>query len=230
MKTQILIVEDDMLVADGLKDILDSHGYEILLATKQDEVMLLLKQNTISLVLLDIELGEENGYDICRAVRGISDVPILFLTAYTGEMELVRAFQAGGDDYLTKPFRLQELIMRVQALIRRYKSEGTENLESGDLIYDRKRKMILSATTQEKIELTPVELKLMEALMGNYPQTLTRSDLLYNVWDREATFVEENTLNVNMSRLREKLGQYHGEAYIVTVRGTGYRWNISVRK
>lgn len=230
MKKQILIVEDDILVADGLKDILESYGYEIILASRQEEVLVLLKQNTISLVLLDIELGEENGYDICKVIRGISDVPILFLTAYTGEMELVRAFQAGGDDYLTKPFRMQELLVRVQALIRRYKTENAENLESGDLIYDKKRRQIFSIKTQEKIELTPVEMKLVEVLLENYPRTLTRNELLYNVWDREAAFVEENTLNVNMSRLREKLGTFHGEAYIETIRGIGYRWNITVRK
>lgn len=230
MKKKILIVEDDKLVADGLKDILENYGYEIKLAVKQEQIMLFLKQYMVNVVLLDIELGEENGYDICRSIREISDVPILFLTGYTGEIELVRAFQAGGDDYLTKPFRLQELLMRLQALVRRYRTQETEALESGELLFDKKRRQVLRFQTQEKIEFTPVEMKLVEVLMENYPRTLTRNELLYNVWDKDAAFVEENTLNVNISRLREKLGTFQNAAYITTIRGTGYRWNIPVRR
>lgn len=228
MSEGILIVEDDMLVAEGLYDILSSYGYQAFYTNTEEETLKILNIQNINLVLLDINLGQESGYDICKSIRKIYDVPILFLTAYTGEMELVRGFGAGGDDYLTKPFRMQELLLRAQALIRRGQARRDNKIVSGDLTYDVNLHQMQKK--RDILELTPIEQKLVCLLMQNYPQTMPRERLLYDIWDQSATYVEENTLNVNISRLREKLGTFEDVPYIVTVRGIGYRWNVLVRR
>ena len=178
--------------------------------------------------MLDIHLGEENGYDLCRKVREMWDIPILFLTGCSSEMELIRGFQAGGDDYVTKPFRMQELLVRIQALLRRVSRQNPVEMKSGELVYDLEKHCM--KRNGNVVELSATEQKIAAALMSNAPRTITREELFYCVWDKEAAFVEENTLNVNISRLREKLGVFEGSPYIVTVRGTGYRWAVPVRR
>ena len=180
-------------------------------------------------VILDINLGDENGFDLCRKIRMKSNVPILFLTALTGELELVRGFSIGGDDYLTKPFRITELLARVNALVRRYNTNEADFMwTSGEITFDRAKYQVLKNGVP--IELTPVEVKLVYTLMNAWPASKTREQILYEVWDKGLNFVEENTLNVNVSRLREKLGRTKDGEYVRTVRGVGYRWNQDVRK
>lgn len=225
-EANILIVEDDELVARGLADILQASGYHVSWRDCAAEALKLLREQQQELVFLDVNLGEENGYEVCRQLRAFSDVPVLFLTAYNSEMDVVRGFQAGGDDYVAKPFRVQELLVRVQALLRRGRQRA--RLSSGDLVYDVERQGLLRLG--QPLELTPIEFKLVLTFLQNWPYTLERKTLLYEVWDRGDSFVEENTLSVNVSRLREKLGTYQGTAYIETVRGIGYRWAVPVQK
>lgn len=227
MQEEILIVEDDTMVAEGLVDILGD-SYRVSSADTGKKVIECIRNQSVNLVILDINLDGENGYEICKNIRKISDVPVLFLTAYSSEIDLIRGFRAGGDDYLTKPFRMQELLVRVQALIRRYNTSTADKLQSGNLVYHMNLHQISSDS--ETMNLTPVELKIASLLMQRYPQAVSRRQLLYDVWDQEEMFVEENTLNVNISRLREKLGTFEGMPYIVTVRGVGYRWNVPVRR
>lgn len=224
----ILIVEDDENVADGLKDILTGYGYGVFAAKDKTGTLEILKNDKIDLLILDIHLGEENGYDLCKKVREMWDIPILFLTGCNSEMELIRGFQVGGDDYVTKPFRMQELIVRIQALLRRTSKQISVEMKSGELIYDLEKHCM--KREGNVVELSGTEQKLAAALMSNAPRTMTREELFYCVWDRDASFVEENTLNVNISRLREKLGEFEGSTYIATVRGTGYRWAVPVRR
>lgn len=223
-----MIVEDDASVSDGLKDILSGYQYRVSCAQSAREAMDILCHETVHLIVLDVTLGADNGFDLCRQIRQERNTPILFLTACSSEMELVRGFQMGGDDYVTKPFRMQELIVRIQALLRRAGAGFCEQQRSGGLLYDRAQRRVWRGSAA--LDLSATEWKLVAALMEHWPETLTREELLYQVWDREASFVEANTLSVNISRLREKLGAHEGTAYIETVRGVGYRWAVPVSR
>lgn len=233
MKQEILIVEDDVQVAEGLHDILSGYGYQIFTADNAKSALECMDRQNIRLIILDVCLNGESGYDICRTVRRKSDVPILFLTACSSEVEVVRGFTAGGDDYLVKPFRMQELLVRMQALIRRYVPDIKELYRSGELAINFEGWQLWRLADQGKkipIEVTPIEWKMLLLLIKKYPHTVSRRQLLYEIWDKDAAFVEENTLNVNISRIREKLGTYGDDSYIATIRGKGYRWNVPIQR
>lgn len=228
MQTHILIVEDDKNVADGLNDVLNANGYRTSLADTRYGAMEILRRETIDLAILDVALGADSGYDLCKDIRRVSEMPILFLTACSGELELIRGFQCGGDDYLTKPFRLQELLARIQAVLRRASRTGAVCLRSGNCVIEPTKHQVKRDGIV--LGLSSVEWKILLALVSRYPHTLSREELLYTVWDVDAEFVEANTLNVNISRLREKLGKEAGQSCIETVRGIGYRWTAPVEK
>lgn len=226
MEKIILIVEDDMQIIEGLQDILEKYGYRVMSAQNRENVMDILKQENICLILMDVNLGRDNGFELCREIRMTYTIPILFLTGYSSEMDLVRGFQLGGDDYITKPFRVQELILRIQAVLKRTDNKE-EMKKSGDILCKYKKHQVFKG--KDILELTGTEYTILVNLLECWPGILSRQDLLYLVWDKDANFVEANTLNVYMSRLREKLGNYEGKPYIETIRGVGYQWNISVK-
>ena len=226
-KKYLLIVEDDESVAEGLTDILTGYDYRVAWTVNSEKTLELMRKEKIDLLIMDVHLDGESGYALCKKIRKLWNTPIIFLTALNSEMEIVRGFQAGGDDYITKPFRMQELIMRIQALLRRSAVRKSCLRKSGDLIYDSERNMLLSE--KGSLELTATELKIVKLLIDNWPQTITRDTLLFGVWDHSGSYVEENTLNVNISRLRDKLGISDGINYIETVRGIGYRWAVPIR-
>ena len=227
-QAHILVVEDDKNVAEGLRDIFLAQSYEVSVAKSSRDAMTVLQTQPVDLAVLDVSLGEDSGYDLCRKIRQSSDMPILFLTARDSEMELIRGFQAGGDDYLTKPFRMQELLLRVQALLRRTARKENGPLRTGALLLEPEKHLLKKDGTV--LSLSGVEWKIVSALIAHHPQTLTREELLYLVWDKDAVYVEANTLNVNISRLREKLGSFDGHPYIETVRGVGYRWAVATER
>lgn len=227
-QAHILVVEDDTNVAEGLRDIFSAQSYTVSVAQNNAEALKLVESGGIDLAVLDVSLGADSGYELCSRVRRFSDLPILFLTARSSEMELIRGFQAGGDDYLTKPFRMQELLVRVQALLRRAGKRESGTVKTGALVLDAEKHLLKK--DGEPVKLSGVEWKIVSALLEHHPRSLTREELLYLVWDKDAVFVEENTLNVNVSRLREKLGSCGGYPYIETVRGVGYRWAVPVER
>jgi len=226
MKKTILIVEDDENIIEGLTDVLTEKDYEILAATNEKTAISCVDSNNVSLVIMDVNLGVENGFDICKSIRSLSDIPILFLTACDSEMELVRGFQAGGDDYITKPFRLQELLVRIQALLRRCTINDKATLSSGELIYNNSEYCVYK--NDEPLDLTAIEIKMISLFINQWPKTIEREELYKKVWNTD--YVDMNTINVNISRIREKLGAYNGKSYIETVRGIGYRWAIPVER
>lgn len=226
MKKTILIIEDDENIIEGLTDILAENGYDTLAATNEKTSISCIENNAVALVIIDVNLGDENGFDICKSIRSWSDIPILFLTACDSEMELVRGFQAGGDDYITKPFRLQELLVRIQALLRRYTIKEKVLLSSGELIYNNREYCLRK--NDELLDLTAIEIKIISFLMNEWPGTIEREVLFQKIWNTD--FVDMNIINVNISRIREKLGAFNGKSYIETVRGIGYRWGIPVER
>ena len=138
----LLIVEDDISVAEGLSDILTGYQYQVFHTERTADTMDFLEHQKTDLIILDVHLDGENGYELCKKIRELWDIPILYLTGCSSEMELVRGFQSGGDDYMTKPFRMQELIVRIQALLRRFSMQKNHLRKSGNLIYDRERKIL----------------------------------------------------------------------------------------
>ena len=222
----ILVVEDDKSVAEGLRDIFSAQSYTVDLAENNAGALKLVETGEIDLAVLDVSLGADNGYELCDRIRQLSDMPILFLTAANSEMELIRGFQAGGDDYLVKPFRMQELLMRVQALLRRTTRKENSAVKTGALVLDMEKRQLKQ--NRMPVNLSGVEWKIVSALISHHPNALSRDELFLAVWDKDSSYVGANTLNVNVSRLRDKLGSYKGCPYIETVRGIGYRWAVEV--
>ena len=193
----ILLVEDDITLNKNIKMALEMENYDVITASCLKEAGELYEK--ASLILLDVMLPDGKGTDFCARVRKTSNVPIIFLTSCTDEEDIVKGLDCGGDDYITKPFRLKELFSRIKANLRRSSPENDE------------------------LNLTAVEQQLYEYLRINKGIVLSRSRLLEHLWDSKGTFVDDNTLSVHISRLRDKLKK-SGCGNIVTVRGLGYKW------
>lgn len=177
------------------------------------------------LVLLDVLLPDGNGFDLCRKIRTVSDVPIIFLTACDAEVNIVLGLDMGADDYITKPFRTRELISRINAALRRSNKKADNNkvLISKDFAFDLANMKLFKKNRE--ILLTPTEYKLVSIFMQNSEMLLDRKTILLKLWDINGEFIDDNTLSVYVSRLREKLEEIpEMPEYICTVRGLGYKW------
>lgn len=217
MDIKLLIVEDDLFLLDGLCELLRRDGYAVDTAKSCQEARRLAAENAYTLIILDVVLPDGSGLDLCSGWRGAGvDTPILFLTARDDEIQIVRGLDAGGDDYVTKPFRLLELLSRIRALLRR--NQPVVYIKD-DLRIDLHKMSVFYR--DEPLFLTPTEFQLLAALIRNGGRVLTRRLLLQAIWDDGGAFIDDNTLSVHISRLREKVGSAH----IRTVRGVGYQWD-----
>lgn len=219
MSVKILVTEDDAFLRDGLCEMLKKEGYNVVTAGTIDDAKECFLKEHFNLVILDVMLPDGNGFDMCAFIRSKNEnVPILFLTACDDEVQVVRGLDAGADDYVTKPFKLLELLSRIRALLRRSKASvyNCENISVDINTMTVKR-------DGENIFVTPTEFQILSALIRNSGVIVTRSVLLENIWDEGGSFIDDNTLSVHISRLREKIGAEH----VVTVRGIGYRWEDS---
>lgn len=223
----ILLVEDDIPLAMATSFALETEGFTVLHASTLASGKEALGKEQFSLILLDVNLPDGNGYDFCREVRGLGHtLPIIFLTALDEEVNVIQGLEVGADDYISKPFRVRELISRIKANIRRY---SLNNNSSTDIILGPFRIDLPGHKAYHKdsiLSLTPSEFRLFLTLIQNKNQVLTRSSLLEQLWDIDGDFIDDNTLSVYIKRLREKLGE--DKDYISTVRGVGYI--ISERK
>lgn len=213
---KILLVEDDTALRGALEELLQREGYEVVKASNvrsAREGMAL----GVDLVMLDVTLPDGDGVSLCQQWRsqGIQ-TPILFLTAKDEEFEVVRGMDAGGNDYVTKPFRMQELLSRIRALLRQGSPRDTAICRSG-IRLDKAR--LQASRGGEPLLLTLTEYKILSKLICERG-IVTREVLLDALWDVDSRFVDDNTLSVHVSRLREKVG---GER-IKTIRGVGYQW------
>ena len=216
METRMLIVEDDYFLQDGLSQLLRDEKYCVDCAGTCHEAKVFMEKNDYHLIILDITLPDGNGLDLCAAWRNAGkDTPILFLTARDDEIQIVRGLDAGGDDYVTKPFRLFELLSRIRALLRR---NQPATFRKDTLRIDLQKMTVFDS--DEQLYLTPTEFQLLSAFVRNAGKVLTRKVLLQTIWDDGGLFIDDNTLSVHISRLREKIGSGH----IRTVRGIGYQW------
>ena len=212
---KILLVEDDTALRGALEELLLREGYEVVKVSNVLSARSAMNGG-IDLVMLDVGLPDGDGVSLCRQWRseGIQ-TPILFLTAKDEELDIVRGLDAGGNDYVTKPFRMQELLSRIRALLRRNQKDTT--ITRSGITIDRAK---LQATRNgELLLLTVTEYKILAKLISAR-SIITRSALLDALWDVDSRFVDDNTLSVHISRLREKVGSSH----IKTIRGVGYQW------
>lgn len=212
---KILLVEDDTALRGALEELLIREGYDVVKAPNAQSARSTINAE-IDLVMLDVGLPDDDGVSLCRHWRseGIQ-TPILFLTAKDEELDIVRGLDAGGNDYVTKPFRMQELLSRIRALLRRNQKETT--VTRSGITLDKSK---LQATRNgELLLLTVTEYKILAKLISAR-SIITRAALLDALWDVDSRYVDDNTLSVHISRLREKVGANH----IKTVRGVGYQW------
>ena len=211
---KILLVEDDSALQGAMEELLRREGYDVILAANAGEA----RRNMITgieLVMLDVGLPDGDGVDLCRLWRGEGiQTPILFLTAKDEEMDVVRGLDAGGNDYVTKPFRMQELLSRIRALLRRNQNNA---ISRSGITLDQGK--LQASRNGEVLALTLTEYKILAKLISERA-IVTRAALLDALWDVDSRFVDDNTLSVHISRLREKVGGGH----IKTVRGVGYQW------
>ena len=220
----VLVVEDDNIIREGLQISLRQDGYDVLTAATQNAALDTISGNqTIDAFLLDVMLPDGDGYTICREIRKKSDAPILFLTACDDEVHTVLALEQGADDYIAKPFRIRELLARMKAILRRVGKDVVQQsrIAIGDNELDLQAGKVYR--NQKNIELTAMEYRLLLIFVNHRGQTLSRQQLLNDIWDEAGDFVNDNTLTVYIKRLREKLGDFEGQPLIQTVRGIGYR-------
>ena len=196
----ILLAEDDNTLRKNITMALETEGYNVIAVSTTEKAGELAAQ--ADLLILDVMLPDGNGIELCRHLRRTIKAPVIFLTSCDDEADIIRGLDSGGDDYITKPFRLRELFSRIRANLRRIPDVP-------------------------QLDLTALEQKLLNYLMQNRGQFLTRDQILEYLWDSKGTFVNDNTLSVNISRLREKLNSAEGCGTIVTKRGIGYKWTDS---
>lgn len=219
---RILIVEDDEIIARSIQEHLQAWNYEVYRIQDFSQVMAEFAAVQPQLVLMDITLPFFNGYHWCSEIRKVSQVPVVFLSSASDNMNIVMAVNMGADDFIAKPFDMDVLTVKLQALLRRsYDFAGTSSiLEHKGVMLN-----ITEATLtyqEEKIELTKNDLKILQVLMENKEKVVSRDTLMTKLWESD-DYVDENTLSVNVNRLRKKLESIGIEEFIITKKGIGYR-------
>ncbi len=219
---QILLVEDDKTITLGLSYSLEEEGYEVTACHDAASALKEIQDRRFDLAILDVSLPDGNGYDICRVVKAESDLPVIFLTVLGEESNVVMGLDMGADDYITKPFRLRELLSRVRMVLRRAGGGEKDEISIGELTIHVKQAKVTKNGAE--IPLTALEYQLLLTLAINRGQLLTRSRLLEDIWDIGGDFVNDNTLTVYIKRLREKIeDDPQNPVFIRTMRGLGYR-------
>ncbi|MHC1773331.1 MAG: response regulator transcription factor [Flexilinea sp.] len=223
----ILLVEDDLSLIDGLEFSLQKNGFQVDIARTVMDALSMIREQKYDLLILDLTLPDGSGFEICKTVRQLSTVPIIFLTASDEEVNIVMGLDMGGDDYITKPFKLNELISRINALLRRAKLADTiqTELRSNGVTVSLPENRVFKEANE--IILTASEYRLLCLLMENPNRVLTRDVILNKLWDNNGSFIDDNTLSVYVSRLRSKIEDNpDNPMFLLTIRRLGYKWNV----
>ena len=218
---KILIIEDEKLIREELETLLSNAGFAVTNVTDFENTLEHIKAESPDLILLDINLPGQNGYSLCASVRKYSDVPILFITGRSTTMDELQALTLGGDDFISKPYNIPILLARINALLKR----GQATRQSGHLEYNGITLNPVAGTLTadgQEIELTKTELKIMYYLFEHPGAIVPRLDLVEYLWDNEI-HIDDNTLSVNIMRIREKLRSVGRGDLIQTKRGMGYK-------
>ncbi|WP_297434947.1 response regulator transcription factor [uncultured Clostridium sp.] len=227
MNKNILIVEDELRIRILLRDYFRKGGFNILEASDGEEALRNFSENNIDIVILDIMMPKINGFDVCKTIRSVSNIPIVLLTAREEEEDKLHGYELGADDYVTKPFSPKVLVAKVNALLKR-----TENININKNLSDfdglKINKLSHEVALDENIlALSPKEYDLLLYLTSNKGIALSRDKILDNVWGYDY-FGDIRTVDTNIKRLREKL--LHKSSYITTVRGSGYKFEVKDEK
>lgn len=219
---RVMIVEDDEIIAKTVKKHLEQWQYDVHIISDLSNVMGEFTDYSPHIVLMDIKLPFYNGYHWCSEIRRVSKLPIMFLSSASDNMNIVMAMNMGADDFISKPFDLDVLTVKIQALIRRSYdfSVGSSVISHRDAMLN-----LADATLNyknERIELTKNELKILQTLMENKEKIVSRDDLMAKIWESD-DYIDENTLSVNVNRLRKKLSGIGLENFIITKKGLGYK-------
>lgn len=218
----ILMLEDDPVIAQGLRYSLESEGYTVTHCATVAQALEAVGAGRFDLCLLDLTLPHGSGYDVCKAIKAKDDTPVIFLTAFDDEVNVVMGLELGADDYISKPFRLRELMARIKTVLRRSKGAATEEIRISGLTVRMKEGKVLK--NGQEVILTALEYKLLLTFLQNRGRVLSRNMLLESIWDVAGDFVSDNTLSVYIKRLREKIEDDPVEPQIIkTVRGMGYK-------
>ncbi len=223
---RLFLLEDDLSLINGLSFAVKKQGYEIEIARTTLEADTLWENGKYDLVILDVSLPDGSGFDFCRKIRQTSKVPIMFLTAADEETDIIMGLDIGGDDYMTKPFKLAVFLSRINALLRRSENFNTPatELNSNDISVQLLKGEVYKAGNL--LDLTAGEYKLLCLFMENPDQILSPEQILGKLWDCSESYIDNNSLTVYIRRLRTKIEDDPGEPRrIVTVRGMGYKWN-----
>lgn len=218
---RLFLLEDDLSLVTGLSFALKKQGYETIIARTAEEARRLWAQGPYDLAILDVSLPDGSGFDFCREIRHTSAVPVIFLTAADEETNIIMGLDIGGDDYITKPFKLAVFLSRIHALLRR--SEGYSLQQSEDGIHVKTGEAFKNG---KRLDLTAGELKLLCLFLENPNQVLSPEQILGKLWDCRENYIDQNSLTVYIRRLRAKIEDDPGHPQrILTVRGMGYKWS-----
>ncbi len=225
--SKILLLEDDLSLISGFSFAFRKQGFELAVVRTLKEANELWGEGKYDLLVLDVSLPDGTGYEFCKKVRQVSKVPIIFLTASDEEMNIIMGLDIGGDDYITKPFKLGVLVSRINALLRRAKgfnSTDTELQSNGIKVLMLQGQVFKN---EKLIDLTAAEYKLLCLFMKNPNVVLTKEQILDKLWDCEGNYIDSSTLTVYMRRLRMKIEDNPSEPQmLLTVRRMGYKWNV----
>ena len=227
--SKILLLEDDLSLINGLSFVFKKQGFELSIARTLKEAEGMWKDGKYDLLILDVSLPDGCGFEFCKRVRLTSKVPIIFLTASDEETSIIMGLDIGGDDYITKPFKLGVFVSRINALLRRansFQAMDTELQSNGIKVLLLQGQVFKNGVL---LDLTAVEYKLLCLFMRNPNMVLTKEQILDRLWDCDGNYIDSSTLTVYMRRLRMKIEDNPSEPQMLrTVRGMGYKWNITV--
>ncbi|PBH70506.1 DNA-binding response regulator, partial [Clostridioides difficile] len=218
---------DDISISTLLKDYIEKYGFEVIVEENFDDIMITFESFKPHLVLLDVNLPKFDGFYWCRCIRQQSNLPIIFISARDGNVDQIRALESGADDYITKPFYYDVVMAKIKSHIRRVYGEYSPKIDEriveldGLKFYPERLELELNG---ENLIITKKEGILIECLIKRYPKVVSRDYLLEKIWD-DIEFVEENTLNVNVSRIRKRFEELGIDNAVQTVRGLGYKLN-----
>jgi len=227
MKYDCLIVDDEEMLSENTLEYFEMFDVKTAWVADEASCLAFFEEHETDLILLDVNLGETSGFDLCKHLRKTTSVPILFISARTSDDDMLLALNIGGDDYIKKPYSLSVLLAKVKAVLKRYKTPtlDVEVFATGNLRIDFKESSIF--VNEEKISLKAMEYKLLAYLVKNKNRVIPKDEFFRHVW--EDSFSEDNTLNVHIRRLREKIEENPNEPKLIkTVRGTGYIFEVSL--
>lgn len=215
---KILIIEDDKVLRFGLKKCLEEEGYSVASSESHVEASAILQSEAVDLVVLDVNLPGKDGFEIYRQMVGAREIPAVFLTARDEEGDIVKGFDLGAEDYITKPFSVNVFLKKIAAVMKRCYGRAGSVAVCGDLaLYQDERKVLLKGAP---VSLSPTEYKILEVFFRNGNRVLTKDALIESIWDKSVNWTDDHSLAVNINRLRNKIGK----GYIKTVFGVGYMW------